>query len=233
MKQFIAKLKDAIYSLGIISQINYGTPQAINNASSMAPILTSLWEKREITNFQYLIWLNHISSRSFQDVSQYPVFPWVLSDFTASPLIDATLENYRRLELPMGMNGSDSKRKLIYIERGSQEESYNYGSHYSNPGMTFHYLLRMHPFYEGHIELFSNNFDLPERQFVGVAERVKSAMTEVSDVCELVPEMYYLPDILVNSNNLKLGKINDSDIGNVILPKWAKDQYEFMKYYFK
>ena len=230
MKQFISKLKDAIYTLGISNQINFGVFQAISNASLMAPHISSLWEKREITNFQYIIWLNHISSRSFHDISQYPVFPWVLSNYSLNPFTDATTESYRRLDLPIGMNGNDPKRKQIYMERGSQDDSYNYGSHYSSPGMIFHYLLRLHPFYEGHIELFSGSFDLPVRQFISITDRVRSAMTEVSDVCELVPEMYSLPEILVNVNNLKLGQVNECDIGNVILPHWAKDPYDFIRY---
>ena len=45
--------------------------------SSYLSNLTKLWQNGEITNFEYLIQLNFASGRSFQDLTQYPVFPWV------------------------------------------------------------------------------------------------------------------------------------------------------------
>ena len=41
--------------------------------------LTQRWQKREITNFEYLMLLNTISGRTYNDLNQYPVFPWVLA----------------------------------------------------------------------------------------------------------------------------------------------------------
>ena len=40
-----------------------------------------LWIERKISNFDYLLFINRIASRSFNDLSQYPVFPWVLSEY--------------------------------------------------------------------------------------------------------------------------------------------------------
>ena len=44
--------------------------------------LTDKWRRREITNFDYLMQLNTISGRSFNDLNQYPVMPWVLTCFS-------------------------------------------------------------------------------------------------------------------------------------------------------
>lgn len=41
--------------------------------------LTELWKKRKISNFQYLMELNKIAGRTFNDIMQYPVFPWILA----------------------------------------------------------------------------------------------------------------------------------------------------------
>ena len=49
-----------------------------------------LWQSREISNFDYLMFLNAEAGRSLSDLAQYPVFPHVLSDFK-SPVLD--LEN--------------------------------------------------------------------------------------------------------------------------------------------
>ena len=37
-----------------------------------------------ITNAEYLMFLNFAASRSFNDATQYPVFPWVVADYKNS-----------------------------------------------------------------------------------------------------------------------------------------------------
>jgi hypothetical protein len=37
------------------------------------------WQYYQISNFEYLLYLNHEADRSFQDLTQYPVFPWVIA----------------------------------------------------------------------------------------------------------------------------------------------------------
>jgi WD40 repeat protein len=41
--------------------------------------LTEKWMQREMSNFEYIMHLNTVSSRTYNDVNQYPVFPWILS----------------------------------------------------------------------------------------------------------------------------------------------------------
>lgn len=43
--------------------------------------VTQRWVRGEISNFQYLMHLNTLAGRSYNDLSQYPVFPWVVADF--------------------------------------------------------------------------------------------------------------------------------------------------------
>lgn len=45
--------------------------------------VTQRWVRGEISNFQYLMHLNTLAGRSYNDLSQYPVFPWVLADYDA------------------------------------------------------------------------------------------------------------------------------------------------------
>lgn len=42
--------------------------------------LSSL-KRGEISNFQYLMHLNTLAGRSYNDLMQYPVFPWILADY--------------------------------------------------------------------------------------------------------------------------------------------------------
>ena len=46
----------------------------------VTPLLNN-WQKGRVSNYEYLLMLNSIVGRSFNDVSNYPIFPWVLSDF--------------------------------------------------------------------------------------------------------------------------------------------------------
>ncbi|XP_035755589.1 lysosomal-trafficking regulator isoform X3 [Egretta garzetta] len=48
--------------------------------------LTHLWCTGQITNFEYLTHLNKHAGRSFNDLMQYPVFPFILSDYTNETL---------------------------------------------------------------------------------------------------------------------------------------------------
>jgi hypothetical protein len=45
------------------------------------------WQERKITNLEYLSYLNSIADRSYNDLTQYPVFPWCVSflGWTTSP----------------------------------------------------------------------------------------------------------------------------------------------------
>jgi hypothetical protein len=65
---------------------------------------TRLWLRRDISNFDYLSLLNAASGRTVRDLSQYPIFPWVLADYTSDRL---DLENpkagtFRDLSKPIG-----------------------------------------------------------------------------------------------------------------------------------
>ena len=54
-------------------------PHQLFRKSSM----TAKWQRREISNFDYLMYLNTIAGRTHNDLNQYPVFPWVLSDYSS------------------------------------------------------------------------------------------------------------------------------------------------------
>ena len=51
------------------------------NFLSEGKIITKEWEKGLISNFEYILLLNRYGSRSYNDPTQYPVFPWLLFDY--------------------------------------------------------------------------------------------------------------------------------------------------------
>lgn len=44
------------------------------------------WQRGHISNYQYLLHLNNLADRSCNDLSQYPVFPWIIADYSSTEL---------------------------------------------------------------------------------------------------------------------------------------------------
>jgi len=100
------------------------------------------------------------------------------------------------------------------------------------------------------------HFDLADRMFNSIKEAWLSASKHnMADVKELIPEFFYLPEFLVNSNHFDLGKYffrqyvtsislrslmrenflagskqSGVQLGDIVLPPWAKqDPREFIR----
>lgn len=57
------------------------------------------WLDRKITNFEYIMFLNKVAGRSFNDLMQYPVFPFVLADYTSNTVDLDDVQVYRYILL--------------------------------------------------------------------------------------------------------------------------------------
>lgn len=197
--------------------------------------LTELWQKRKISNFEYIMALNHMAGRTFNDITQYPVFPWVLADYSSETLDLNDSRTFRDLTKPVGALNPDRLAALIErynnLDGFPEEEKFLYGSHYSSPGVVLHYLIRQEPFTTMAIELQSGRFDCPDRLFFDVGGCWRSCLTSTSDVKELTPEFFTCPEFFLNTNNFPLGKTqSEVEISNVKLPPWAKGSpYEFVR----
>lgn len=65
------------------------------------------FQRGEISNFQYLMHLNTLAGRSYNDLMQYPVFPWILSDYASEELDLADPQAFRDFTKPMGAQSPD------------------------------------------------------------------------------------------------------------------------------
>lgn len=184
--------------------------------------ITRLWQTRQISNYDYLMHLNQTGNRSFSDLSQYPVFPWVLSDYISETLDIEDPKYYRDLSKPIGaLNPSRLEGFLMRYEE-MPAPRFMYGSHYSAPGYVIGYLLRKEPEYM--LKLQSGKFDKPDRLFKSIKGDWDNVMENPTSLKELIPE-FYQNDIgfLVNDLGLDLGvRQNGERVNNVELPKWAK-----------
>lgn len=60
-----------------------------------------------ISNGDYLLYLNFVGNRSFNDATQYPVFPWVVQDYKYEYLDLGKQMTFRDLGKPIGSQSSD------------------------------------------------------------------------------------------------------------------------------
>ncbi|XP_042270292.1 neurobeachin isoform X3 [Thunnus maccoyii] len=217
------------YGLPQARRISLATPRQLFKSSNM----TQRWQRREISNFEYLMFLNTISGRTYNDLNQYPVFPWVLTNYDSEEL-DLTLPgNFRDLSKPVG--ALNPKRAAFYAERyetweDDQTPPCHYNSHYSTVASTLHWLIRIEPFTTFFLSANNNKFDHPDRTFSAIARSWRNCQRDTSDVKELTPEFYYLPEMFVNSNGYHLGMRDDGNmVHDVDLPAWAKKPEDFVR----
>ncbi|XP_031651141.1 LOW QUALITY PROTEIN: neurobeachin-like [Oncorhynchus kisutch] len=217
------------YGLPQARRISMATPRQLFKSSNM----TQRWQRREISNFEYLMFLNTVAGRTYNDLNQYPVFPWVLTNYESEEL-DLTLPgNFRDLSKPIG--ALNPKRAVFYAERyetweEDQTPPYHYNTHYSTANSTMLWLLRIEPFTTFFLNANNNKFDHPDRTFSAITRSWRHCQRDTSDVKELIPEFYYLPEMFGNSNGYHLGQREDgSMVCDVELPPWANKPEDFVR----
>lgn len=201
------------------------------------------WVNWRISNFDLLMNFNNLAGRSYHDLTQYPVFPWIISEYKIfNPQNNRNILNcklpVRDLSKPIGALGSEDRVDMFqttYKETSSanvegmmNEGSYFYNSHYSNPFYVTNFLQRVFPYTLCAIELQGDGFDNPQRQFISMESAFHNSMTQATDIRELLPEFFYLPETFININKINFGNIENSPVEDVHLPPWCKDSYRFI-----
>lgn len=191
---------------------------------------TRKWRSGEISNFSYLMTVNTAAGRTFNDLSQYPVFPWVIADYESKELDLLDPKTFRDFSKPMG--AQTNARAELFRERydalGSlhdpQAPPFHYGTHYLSAMIVALYLIRLKPYVQSYLLLQGGKFDHADRLFSSIGKAWSSAAKDNStDVRELTPEFFFLPEFLVNSNNFEFGRLHGGTLVNdVELPPWAK-----------
>jgi Beige/BEACH domain/PH domain associated with Beige/BEACH len=230
------KKKGACPALVFAERLNVDKSQLLKREN-----LVRLWQRREMSNFDYLMALNTISGRTFNDLGQYPVFPWVLVDYSSDELDFSDPAIYRDLSKPIG--ALNERRKELaqekfanWVDAGAADDDpdrirpFHWGSHYSSEALVLYYLVRIEPFAYLHTKLQSGRFDRPDRLFRSLETTWQSCMRDEASVQELIPEFFYFPEFLKCSSHLflpdgketVLGRTQDGGIvSDVALPPWA------------
>ncbi|XP_061142005.1 lysosomal-trafficking regulator isoform X3 [Syngnathus typhle] len=228
------KFRDDVYHNILTSDL----PNLLEHGNITA--LTQLWGSGQISNFEYLTHLNKHAGRSFNDLMQYPVFPFILRDYTSETLDLQDPNIYRNLSKPIAVQSKEKEDRYVdnfrYLEeeyrKGIREDDpmppvqpYHYGSHYSNSGTVLHFLVRMPPFTKMFLAYQDQSFDIPDRTFHSMNTTWRlSSYESMTDVKELIPEFFYLPEFLVNREGFDFGvRQNSERVNHVNLPPWARN----------
>ncbi|XP_036146533.1 lysosomal-trafficking regulator isoform X4 [Monomorium pharaonis] len=196
----------------------------------------ALWRSGVLTNWEYITCLNKLAGRSYNDLMQYPVFPFVLADYISEKIDLNNPKIYRNFKRPMAVQDKKNEQHYInnynYLKQTLTEGlnlialnqgPFHYGSHYSNSGTVLHFLVRLPPFTSMFLCYQDNNFDIPDRTFHALATTWRlTSCDSTTDVKELIPEFFYLPEFLLNFEGFNFGvRQNGNQVGDVELPKWC------------
>ena len=191
--------------------------------------LVNLWKKRNISTFSYLYYLNMLSGRTYNDLRQYPIFPFIITKSSDCFFLKDE-QFYRDFSTPVSaLNKEKLKNSVLgkYKEFPEDEIPYLFGELPSSALVVAWYLVRVEPYTTIHVTQFQNNgiyprFDLPDRIF-------KSINSVIEYSKEFIPEFFYTPNLLVNENEFDLGVGSDHvRIQNVILPEWSRNSHCFI-----
>ena len=238
--------------INYLSEINNMNKDMYKKGNMNLKGLYEKWKKWEISSLQLIMQMNLYANRTFNDMNQYPVFPWVFLDYKSETFPENFSDKLRPLDTPMGMleiNDEAKERRKEYLshweisrdsEGEEEENNYDrYGSHYSTSLYVSYYLVRIFPFAHIRIELQGTSFDDPNRLFNSIQTSFNCSSTQKSDLRELIPELFCCPEILVNDNDFNLGEVKDDTdpkekamklVQECVTPKWSKNNaYMFIK----
>ena len=198
------------------------------------------------SNYDLLTIINLLSNRSFKDLYQYPIFPIL---YKKNNILENQEIKERDLSQHLGLQSLNEKsksRKVIieesYVasqeelteqktEGEEREEPCLFNTHYSNPVYICNYLIRIFPYSLLAIEFQGEAFDSANRIFHSVKTTLENTLAQKSDLREMIPEMYYFPDLYYNTNELKFGELLDgSNIDTVLVNTVNEQKYEKYKY---
>ena len=205
----------------------------IQRSEHQKNIILEEWKLGKISTFTFLNKTNILANRSLKDLTQFPVFPWIIHDYSIIKKDEKI--RIRQLDKPMAQIelNNESMRKKNYQENYdcfkedldekyknyTMEEFYNddniclddipyyYGTHYSNPAYVSHYLNRIFPYVFTAWSIQGKSFDAPDRLFINIEKSYKGSTTSRSDLREIIPHFFFFPEMFCNLNKLNLGKL--------------------------
>ncbi|KAJ5077279.1 hypothetical protein M0811_00599 [Anaeramoeba ignava] len=179
------------------------------------------WYQREITNFEYILYLNSLAGKCTGDPNNHPIFPWII-DFTRDPkpFLDSNEnENGNKSFISSFRDLSVSKFRLIKKDEMLDQIFKTYKYHISE-GLSevsyFVYLARITPL--PILRKFVRSNYNPKEYPISI-ERLYSWTSD-----EAIPEFF---------NNPEIFKSIHSDMPDLAIPSWANSYEDFCNIHMK
>ncbi|XP_047137174.1 WD repeat-containing protein 81 isoform X1 [Hydra vulgaris] len=170
---------------------------------------TKAWVEGDLNNFDYLMILNKVSGRKFNDVLNHPVFPWV-TDF---------LQQYSGFR--------DLTKTMFRLNKGDRmlDETYTSAYHDYAPHHISDFLSDI-TYYLYHARDTAKEVLCKHVRSRWVPNEYPVSMERMYQCTpdECIPEFFYNPSILVSIHN---------DLKDIVLPYWTANSNEFVKYHYE
>ena len=177
--------------------------------------ITAEWVEERLTTYEYLLFLNKYSSRTYNDPNQYPIFPWLIQKY--SEIKENKEEGIERiLKYPMAAQTEENQKSaIVRFEDDEDNKSKfpaHFGTHYSTSAYVYFYLMRNEPYTTLLVKLQGYKHENPDRTFFSIKE-VLNVLATGHDNREMVPELFYkigpflnlnCNDFGMKSNNLRV-----------------------------
>ena len=183
--------------------------------------MSKKWKEGKISTFDYLLLLNKLSSRTYNDPNQYPIMPWLF--------LKDGVEFKRNFDIPMAVQDEDKQEEFLMHNNNYtlDENSPTHSNHYSTSAYIYFYLMRTNPFTNDMIKFQSKNFDVPDRQYANIKQTLFLCQ-RMNNNRELIPEFFSLPEININLNVNDFGKQRDGlRVHNISFEPYANNAIEF------
>ena len=197
---------------------------------------TKKWENGEIDTYQYLLYINKYSGRTFNDLNQYPIFPWIfLGSSTIIHNKKTILRNMKYFMMTQYEKGKDfakeNYKSSLEEQKNKKDKAYHFTIHYSTSAFILYYLLKISPYTEGHIKLQAGEIDVPDRLLWSI-DNLLSIMSRTRDNRELIPEYFTTIEFLYNLNYIYLGekKVGNLIVHDTIVPDLFNSNEEYFYY---
>ena len=195
-----------------------------NNNKEDISILTENFRKGDISNYKYILYLNKYSTRTYNDLSQYPVFPWLIKEYDKLQELLTLLDNkdtntnnvkdyFRDMRYAISLQTEEKRKKAKYKFDTIEEEEFpkHLYLHYSTQGYIFFYLMRNNPYLINIIKLQNYNLENPHRLFNSFQDMDRTTTTS-NDNREIIPDFFCYFDCFLNLNCSFFGYLNDINL---------------------
>ncbi|KAF0993131.1 hypothetical protein HZS_1002, partial [Henneguya salminicola] len=217
------------YGLPIEREVSFYSAKTLFELSDVP----KKWSKGFISNFEYLMFINTIAGRTYQDISQYPIFPWILSNYESDTLDLNDENNYRDLSKPVNyLSPKTPDRNFIKnyeIETSLEIPLSSHRKYYSTPDCVTDYLLRLEPFSSIRSLMCPDSMGNPLEIFKSISLTWEKITTFPENAKELIPEFFYLPEMFDSKKSLILQDNKTLIIPNVELPPYTQRSIDFIR----